>query len=313
MYMMAHLALLFLPLQVPVGVAALPRDGMTPEALAKKKQEEPAPKPSKDDLLRRPYDWDVQFSPDNDLYRTYLADPRQSKSGSKVQFPIKPSSDHGTKIENVLGGHRPIVGWTDPAHPDVEMQLQVEAAVFSRFDIDEGWDMDAADYRFGFPFLYRTGDVVLKVHPYHITSHMGDEFLSRVEGSERKSYHLDELAIGVSFPAAASWRVYFELGYGFYTGPETDAGRAQIGAEYIMEPISKRIAPFIAVDLQTRNEIDWNWNATAMIGLMMIPKEGVGTAHGLRGTLEYYRGSDSQTQFKEQREHFIAIGFAADF
>jgi hypothetical protein len=307
--MMVHLALLLFPLQVAADVATRP-DG-TPVEAPKKKQEEPAPKPTKDDLLRRPFDWEVQFSPDNDLYRTYLADPRQSKSGSKVQFPLKPSYDHGTKIENVLGGHRPIVGWTDPGHPDVEMQLQVEAAVFSRFDIDEGWDMDAADYRFGFPFLYRTGDVILKVHPYHITSHMGDEYLSRVEGSDRKSYHLDELAIGVSFPAAASWRVYFELGYGFYTGPETDAGRAQVGAEYIFEPISQRIAPFVAVDLQTRNEIDWSWNATAMMGLMLIPKNGMG--HGLRATMEYYRGNDVQTQFKGDREHFLAIGFAADF
>ncbi|HEX7899146.1 MAG TPA: DUF1207 domain-containing protein [Planctomycetota bacterium] len=306
--MLAHLALLFVLPQVAVDAAL--KDVENPK---KKKQEEPAPKPHKDDLLRRPFDWDVQFAPDNDLYRTYLADPRQSKSGSKVQFPIKGGEDDNIKIENVLGGHRPLVGWTDGQHPDVEMQLLVEAAVFSRFDIQEGWDMDAADYRFGFPFLYRTGDVILKVHPYHITSHMGDEYLSRVEGSHRKSYHLDEIAIGVSFPAAAMWRVYAEIGYGFYTGPETDAGRAQIGAEYLLDPISERIAPFIAVDLQTRNEIDWNWNASIMAGLMMIPKTGLGTGHGLRATLEYYRGSDSQTQFKEEREHFIAIGFAADF
>ena len=35
--------------------------------------------------------------------------------------------------------------------------------------------------------------------------------------------------------------------------------------------------------------------------------------YGLRGTLEYYRGNDTQTQFKSDREHFLAIGFAADF
>lgn len=306
--MMAHLALLLFPLQVAPEVLA---DG-TPEDAPKKKQEEPAPKPTKDDLLQRPFDWDVQFAPEHDLYRTYLADPRQSKSGSKVQFPIRPKSEEAdnVKIENVLGGHRPLVGWTDGAHPDVEMQLQIEAAVFSRFDIDEGWDMDAADYRFGFPFLYRSGDVILKVHPYHITSHLGDEYISR-EGRERDSYHLNELAVGVSFPAAASWRVYGELGIAMYTGPETDSGRAQLGVEYIFEPISQRIAPFMAIDLQTRNEIDWSWNATAMVGLMMLSKNGQG--HGLRGTLEYYRGKDAQTQFKGDREHFIAIGFAADF
>ncbi|HYE99135.1 MAG TPA: DUF1207 domain-containing protein, partial [Planctomycetota bacterium] len=86
---------------------------------------------------------------------------------------------------------------------------------------------------------------------------------------------------------------------------------AQLGAEYIFEPISKRLAPFAAIDLQTRNEIDWSWNASAMLGLMLISKNGVG--HGLRGFIEYYRGNDLQTQFKSDREHFFAIGFAADF
>lgn len=303
--MLFHLALLLCP--PPDEAARL--DGAPPPA-AKKKQEEPPPRPSKDDLLRRAYDWNAEFAPERDLYRTYLADPRQSKSGSKVQFPVNGKKEDNVKIENVLGGHRPLVSWTDPGHPDEEMQLQIEAAVFSRFDINEGWDMDAADYRFGFPFLFRSGDVMLKVHPYHITSHLGDEYISR-EGRERDSYHLNELAVGASWPAADHWRIYAELGIAMYAGPETDSGRAQVGFEYIFEPISSRIAPFTAIDLQTRNEIDWSWNATAMVGLMMIPKNGMG--HGLRCTLEYYRGNDTQTQFKGDREHFVAVGFAADF
>ena len=285
-----------------------------PAVKAKKKQaqEEPMPKPTRDDLTRASFDWDVQFAPDRDLYRTYLADPRQSKSGSKVQYSLRRDSEsNNVKIENVLGGHRPLVGWTDAAHPDQEMQLQIEAAVFSRFDISEQWDMDAADYRFGFPFLFRSGDVILKVHPYHITSHLGDEYISR-EDAKRDSYHLNELAVGVSWPFNSPIRVYGELGIAMYAGPETDSGRAQVGAEWIFEPLGKsRVAPFVALDLQTRNEIDWSWNATAMTGLMLMPKSGSG--NGLRGTLEYYRGNDAQTQFKGEREHYVALGFAADF
>lgn len=273
-----------------------------------KPQEEPLPRPNRESLA---FDWVVAFSPDRDLYLTYLADPRQSRSGSKVQFPLRRDDrEDNVKIENVLGGHRPLVGWSDPAHPEVEMQLLIEAAVFSRFDIGEAWDLDAADYRFGFPFLYRVGEVVLKIHPYHITSHLGDEFISR-EGRKRDSYHLDELAVGVSSATDAPWRIYAELGIAVYTGPETSSGRAQVGAEYFFAPISERVTPFVALDLQTRNEIDWSWNAAAMVGLMLAPKSGDG--HGLRGTLEYYRGNDVQTQFKSDREQFLALGFAADF
>src|SRR5687768_2736682 len=114
--MLAHLALLFVLPQVTLDAAL--KDAAGPN---KKKQEEPAPRPTKDDLLRRPYDWDVEFSPDRDLYKTYLADPRQSKSGSKVQFPVRGDKEDNIKIENVLGGHRPLVGWSDDAHPEEEM------------------------------------------------------------------------------------------------------------------------------------------------------------------------------------------------
>lgn len=272
------------------------------------RQEEPLPRP---DLKSLAPDWSLEFAPERDLYLTYLADPRQSKSGSKVQFPLRRDErGDNIKIENVLGGHRPLAGWSDPGRPDIEMQLHIEAAVFSRFDIGEAWDLDAADYRFGFPFLYRTGDLILKFHPYHITSHLGDEFISR-EGRKRDSYHLDELAVGVSSTGGAGWRIYGELGIALYTGPETSSGRAQVGTEYFFAPLTGRVTPFVALDLQTRNEIDWSWNAAVMAGLMLAPKTG-GT-HGLRGTIEYYRGNDVQTQFKDDREHYLALGFAADF
>ncbi len=311
--MIGHL--LFL-LALPPGLAAADVRGVHPDVppavRSKKKtqQEEPPPRPTRDELRRDWYDWDVEFAPSGDLYRTYLADPRQSKSGTKVQFPVRGTSEDNIKIENVLGGHRSLVRWSDGAHPDTEMELVIEAAVFSRFDIQEGWDMDAADYRFGFPFLYRHEDVILKFHLYHITSHLGDEYISR-EGRKRDSYHLDEMSVGMSYPYDQPWRVYGEVGISIYNGPETKSGRGQLGAEYIFEPISSRISPYVAVDLQTRNEIEWSWNASAMAGLMMTSKNGVG--HGLRCFLEYYRGNDVQTQFKGDREHFLAVGFAADF
>jgi len=256
-----------------------------------------------------PQEWDIELLPDRVLYRPYLADPRQSRSGTKVQFPVR--TDNGDiKIENTLGGFRPLALWTDPHDPHQEMQLLLEAAVFSRFDIQEGWDMDAADYRFGFPFVYRDGDLALKVHLWHLTSHLGDEFISR-EGRKRDSYHLNEMSLGASLQVSPEWRVYAEVGFGVYTGPETDSGRAQVGAEWIGPSWKGRIGPFLAMDLQTRNEIGWGWNAAVMTGILVRPKNPGGAS--FRFLAEYYRGHDQQTQFKSDLEHYYAFGVAADF
>lgn len=269
------------------------------------------PQEEQDEVPERPEPpGTIELMPETSLYKPYLADPRQPKTGTKVQVPLRGDSSGNTKIENVLGGFRPLARWTDARNPDIETELILEAAVFSRFDIQESWDMDAADYRFGFPFLHRHGDTILKVHVYHITSHLGDEYISR-EKKKRDSYHLNELAAGFSFPPVEGMRIYGEAGIAVYTGPETESGRAQLGGEWKGETWFERVGPLLAIDLQTRNEIDWTWNAAAMVGLVRAPSNGFG--HGMRLTLEYYRGRDVQTQFKLGHEHFLGVALTADF
>lgn len=278
-------------------------------ALQQGERQEPPPRPHVEDLERQPQGWDIEFLPDRVIYPPYLADPRQSRTGSKMQFPIGDPKDSSIKMENVIGSYRALALWTDPGRPGEEFELLAEAAVFTRFDTVESWDMDAADYRFGFPLAYRVGDLSFKLHPYHITSHLGDEFISR-EKRKRDSYHLDEVAFGVSWQVEPDVRVYAEIGVGFYTGPETESGRAQLGADWEGESWNRWLNPFAAIDLQTRNEIGWSWNASAMAGLI-LRKKPAGT--GFRVSVEYYRGHDQQTQFKNQLEHYYAVGFSFQF
>lgn len=254
-------------------------------------------------------DWSLVLDPERELWRPYLADPRQSKTGVKAQFPIRNTEGGSAKLENTLGFFRPMALLTDPRQPGPEASLFLEAAVFSRFDQREEWDLDAADYRFGAPVVFREGDVALKAHLWHLTSHLGDEFISR-EGRERDSYHLDEFCTAISIDLSPTVRTYAELGIGVYTGPATGSGRAQAGVEWIASGEAGTLAPFAALDLQTRNEIGWGWNASVVTGLMLLQRSG---GNGVRAFAEYYRGHDQQTQFKSQLEHYAAIGVAADF
>jgi hypothetical protein len=253
--------------------------------------------------------WDLEFFPEVFLYRPYLADPRQSRTGTKVLFPVDPSKGN-MKIENCLGTTRPLTRWQDPRTPGEAAELSIEAAVFSRFDFSEDWDMDAADYRFGFPFAYRNGDVTTKIHFWHLTSHMGDEYMTRNKTLDRASYHNDELSWGLSWQVSPQVRLYGELGYGIYTGTATEPGRAQAGMEYVMGEPETLTHPYLAVDLSTRKEIDWCVNLCAQFGIVLRSKPDVS---GFRFLAEYYRGHDQQTQFKEGHEHYLALGIATDF
>jgi uncharacterized protein DUF1207 len=256
-------------------------------------------------------EWDLELLPVRNIYRAYLADPRQCRSGTKVEFPLR-KGDH-VKIENTLGSYRPLALWTNPNDPGEEAEFYLEAAAFSRFDLDEAWDMDAADYKFGFPFAYRRDSVTLKFELYHVTSHIGDEFLSRGAGNGRgrDSYHLEELVFGGAWDPDPEFRFYGEAGVAAYKGTDTGNGRVQLGAEWVSAtPWGGWLTPFAAMDFSARNEQSWTPNSTITGGVWVRGKSG---SNGLRFALEYYRGRDQQTQFKRSHETFVAFNIAADF
>ncbi len=255
-----------------------------------------------------PYpDWELELLPGKVVYAPYLADPRQPYTGARLQFPVRKSRD--VKIENVVGTWQPLALWEDPDNPDESAEFFIEGAVFSRFDLNQRWDMDGADYRFGFPFAYRYKDVAGKFHVYHLTSHLGDEYIER-EGRSRDIYHLEEAALGYSWQADPSVRLYAEVGAAFYAGPKTESGRGQLGAEWVGPVWEWNLRPFAALDLQTRNEIDWDVNGNVVAGLLARGKSGT---NGLRFTLEYFRGHDLQTQFKAHFDQYWAFGVGAGF
>lgn len=126
----------------------------------------------------------------------------------------------------------------------------------------------------------------------------------------RDSYHLNEAVVGLTWYPHPDLRLYGELGMAVYAGPATKSGRAQLGAEVYGPILTGTLSPFAAMDLQTRNEIDWDVNLTVLAGITFRNSTG---GNGMRLGIEYYRGHDQQTQFKGDREHYIAISLKGEF
>jgi hypothetical protein len=250
--------------------------------------------------------WIESFFPAGLLYRPYLADPRQSKTSVKVV--LGGGQGAGSKIENTLGVMHAIYRWEEPGRDGDVVELAFEAAAFSRFDRDEHWDLEATDYRFGFPLSYKTGDVIFKFHIWHMTSHLGDEYHKRTDRELRK-YHLDEAAFGISWEMSNMSRLYAEFGLAFYAGPETESGRIQFGYEWTEKDSDEGTTPYLAFELSSRNDIEWGLNKIVAAGLMFKVAE---KARALRIGLELYHGRDVQTQFLEQQERGLSLVVAMD-
>ncbi len=257
----------------------------------------------------------VEWFPEGLLYRHPLADPREPISGVRFQVPVRAEDDF--KIETRLGTHlalwrRGAFDWRDPAEPARHwaFEVQAEGAVFSRFNFDENWDMDAADFRVGVPLVARRGPWAFKVHPWHVTSHLGDEFIERT-GRRRITYARNELAAGVSYDFGATWRVALEGGYALSRGNVNEPLRFMASAETVGRHFGPSFPEtFAAVNLTSFEEQDWNVQLNVEVGVWL---RGADRHRGLRLSIGYFNGPSPLTQFFDDHEQYVTFGFSVPF
>ena len=250
-------------------------------------------------------DWEASLLPEGFLYPSYLADPRAPVSGVRLQFPMRKNDD--PKVETVIANHTALVRF---GAGNEAFEVQVEAAAFSRFDISESLDMDGVDYRFGFPLVYRVGSVAVKLHPWHLTSHLGDEIAER-EGRKRIAYARNEIAYGISWDMADEWRVYVEGGWGAAVGAPNRPWRWQGGVEFVDDLLGPA-APsvYVAMNVTSFQVTDWEPQFTLQAGLWLgdVPSRG-----GMRIGAEYFRGHSALTQFFVEHDHYWSFGVWVHF
>ena len=245
-------------------------------------------------------DVETTWLPADLLYPHPLADPRAPFTGSRVQIPLR--EGRHTTLENAFGEYQSLLRRVDG---EDAFEIAAEGAVFARFDPQESLDMDGADFRFGFPLVYRRGPLALKLHPWHITSHLGDEIIER-EGFLRIEYARNELALGVSWNPTPAWRLYGEGGWGFSVGDPNDPWRWMAGTE-VVDRLLGAEGPevYLAANATSWKETDWEAQLNVQAGVWLRSEE---TPSGARFGLEYFRGPSALTQFFFQRDHYVSVG-----
>ena len=93
-----------------------------------------------------------------------------------------------------------------------------KGAAFPRLNLDENWDLDAADFRFGLPLVYGREKWQAKFSYYHLSSHMGDEFAIRENALRRPDQLQSRCADAWRCRSSRmpAWRLYAEAGWAFH-------------------------------------------------------------------------------------------------
>ncbi len=251
------------------------------------------------------YGW--QIMPQGLIYRSYLAGAKESRFRS-----VWNHDQSGDNIWDItLGGNVGLLryGTRGDGRPE-GFQVGIEGAGLVRLNIDEDRDVDASDYRFGIPLTW--GDAIhqVKFAFYHLSSHVGDEFLERNPGFVRFNYSRDVLVLGQSLYPQDNWRVYGEIGYAV-AYDVCDPWELQFGVDW--SPAGRtggRGAPFAAVNGHLREEANFGGNIVAQAGWAWRRSPATGL---FRVGVEYYNGKDDQFSFFNQSAEKVGFGIWYDY
>ncbi len=240
--------------------------------------------------------------PEDPLYPHPFADPRCPSLGSRYQVALK--SGLNNKIENTFGAEGSFYRVTREAEGDA-FEIGFDTGVFSRFDSHESLDMDGMDFTIGFPLVYSRGPLAVKVHPWHLTSHLGDEYEER-ENKTRLDYARNTVSLGIAYRVDEAWRVYGEGDYAFKIGDDNERARWMMGTEWVDHIFGPQFpAAYAGLNMTSFQEIGWSINYNLQTGIWIRPK----ASHiSVRLGLEYYHGHSSQTQFYRDVEEFLSFG-----
>lgn len=241
--------------------------------------------------------WTHQLLPDGLIYRSYLAGPRESRFQLNTFEEVSSSQ---TLWDVTLGGRRGLwrYGTDDPLRPE-GWQLDIEGAAIIRLNLDESRDVDASDFRFGVPLTYGWGRWQYKTGYYHLSSHLGDEFIARTPGAERINYVRDAIIFGVSFNPSPEWRLYGEMAYAFFTSGGAEPWEFQFGVEYAQPgPTGRWGTPFLATNGHLREEIDFGGDYTLQLGWLWRGETG----NTFRTGFQFLTGKSNIYQFFDESE-----------
>lgn len=252
-------------------------------------------------------DWDWRLLPSSLVYKSYLAGMKESRFSSQ-HINVK---DDGWLWDTTLGGRVGLLrfGDRDPIRPN-GFQIDLEGSAQVRLDVPDDVNLRSVDFRGGLPITYGAGPSRFKFAIYHISSHLGDEFLLNNPGVNRLNYSRDVLVLGYTLYLRRDLRIYGEMGWAFHS-EVAEPWEFQFGVDYVPgTPTGPRGRPFFAINGQLREEVDFGGNLVAQAGWAWLSDEN---ARLLRVGAHYFNGYSNQFSFYRDHEQQIGLAVWYDF
>lgn len=283
----------------------------------------------REQYVLRPQINGIWFPQMTELFNPLIAAPRQ------ISYTLGyRSGDHivGNKAVDVsLGDDFAIYRWLDVMwHGD--LQIGIEAGIWSVFNMDPhgrdpGTELVNTDFYCGIPLTYANGKWSFRLRGYHISSHLGDEFLFNhpeyvAEGAEfplrRVNPSIEAVDFAVSYQANEAIRVYGFPG-AIVHSDETFPWKPMyieygteirfLGTKFYYQKLYGTV--YIGLHWRNYQELDWNFDGTYRIGYEFSKLQGIGRK--FRFYVEYHHGYSLEGQFSKFRTHYMQYNISYGF
>ncbi len=249
--------------------------------------------------------------PVGDPFKPLVADPKQPQFFFSF-LRMKAQSDRANVAAVGYGENFGLVKWLGE-RPGDGTQLSLNAGLFAQFNLSTpSANLVNADYTVGLALSRRAGPWSGRLNLWHLSSHLGDEFLLDEPNVERINLSLIALD-GLVSHEWKHWRLYGGGGYLLHRNPEElDRGLARTGLEY---HASERLwgigRPVAGLDVSSIEAQHWDLGISLKAGFVFgQPEPGRRRARLLA---EAYKGFTPFGQFYNTRIEYYGVGFYLGF
>lgn len=297
------------------GVKSVEATDVTPQELEARKN-----------YVEQPRVGGVWFPQSTVLFPPLVADPRQPVNSAALRVGDKVCGNICAAVS--LGDDFPFFRWLDvfPCHGD--MQIGIEAGIWSVFNYSnipnkpkhESCELVNTDYLVGIPLTYAFDAWSFRFRVYHISSHLGDEFLCNHEGSvsNRRNPSFEAVDLFTSYQFLTGVRGYFGPGVVFHSDHSFPMKPLYVEYGVELRLFGKRFdyhglygTPFLAIHMENWQQRKWGWDVTAKLGYELSKLQGLGRK--FRVYVDYHHGYSYEGQFFNDRTEYGEFGISWGF
>ncbi len=254
------------------------------------------------------------FMPDcPPLFPELMADPRAVCLSAGWRFGDA-VFDHNT-IDVSYGQPFPIWRWSNVFFSGDCMEIDLQGALWAIFEpLRESAPLVNADYYVGFPLTWGYGRWSWRLRGYHVSSHIGDEFLLNHPGFQRHNPSAQYLDFFLAFQITPAIRLYGGYGRIFMMDDSFPVKRNyfEYGAETYLpwchwynKDYCVLGQPFFAMHFRNLQDDDYREDSTFVLGYEF--RNLTGMEGKLRAFMEYHKGQCLEGQFARFRTDYFSL------